>query len=70
MTVYRNDEITLDELIAIRPTQLVVSPGPGEVGLALGLTLGTHHPHEQVIQIPTLASVKMQSGTFRVKYQC
>jgi anthranilate synthase/indole-3-glycerol phosphate synthase/phosphoribosylanthranilate isomerase len=29
VTVYRNDEITVDELIAKNPTQLVVSPGPG-----------------------------------------
>lgn len=29
VTVYRNDEITVDELIAKEPTQLVVSPGPG-----------------------------------------
>ncbi|OQO10023.1 Multifunctional tryptophan biosynthesis protein [Cryoendolithus antarcticus] len=29
VTVYRNDEITLEELIDIKPTQLVVSPGPG-----------------------------------------
>lgn len=29
VTVYRNDEITLQELIAQEPTQLVVSPGPG-----------------------------------------
>ncbi|KAI1637632.1 indole-3-glycerol phosphate synthase-domain-containing protein [Biscogniauxia mediterranea] len=29
VTVYRNDQITLDELIAKNPTQLVVSPGPG-----------------------------------------
>ena len=29
VTVYRNDEVTLDELIAQKPTQLVVSPGPG-----------------------------------------
>ncbi|KAI8628617.1 indole-3-glycerol phosphate synthase-domain-containing protein [Xylariaceae sp. FL1651] len=29
VAVYRNDQITLDELIAKRPTQLVVSPGPG-----------------------------------------
>lgn len=28
-TVYRNDEITLDQLIALKPTQLVISPGPG-----------------------------------------
>lgn len=29
VTVYRNDEISLDQLIAHKPTQLVVSPGPG-----------------------------------------
>lgn len=29
VTVYRNDEITLEELISKNPTQLVVSPGPG-----------------------------------------
>jgi len=29
VTVYRNDEITLENLIAQKPTQLVISPGPG-----------------------------------------
>ncbi|KAI1337991.1 indole-3-glycerol phosphate synthase-domain-containing protein [Xylariaceae sp. FL0016] len=29
VTVFRNDQITLDELIRVNPTQLVVSPGPG-----------------------------------------
>ncbi|KAI4962222.1 bifunctional tryptophan synthase trp1 [Alternaria arbusti] len=29
VTVYRNDEITLEDLIAKNPTQLVISPGPG-----------------------------------------
>ncbi|SMR44302.1 unnamed protein product [Zymoseptoria tritici ST99CH_3D1] len=29
VTVYRNDEVTLENLIALKPTQLVVSPGPG-----------------------------------------
>lgn len=29
VTVYRNDKITLEDLIAKKPTQLVVSPGPG-----------------------------------------
>jgi anthranilate synthase/indole-3-glycerol phosphate synthase/phosphoribosylanthranilate isomerase len=29
VTVYRNDEITLEQLVAAKPTQLVVSPGPG-----------------------------------------
>ena len=29
VTVFRNDEITLEELIHKQPTQLVISPGPG-----------------------------------------
>lgn len=29
VTVFRNDQITLEELIASKPTQLVISPGPG-----------------------------------------
>lgn len=29
VTVHRNDKITLEDLIAQKPTQLVVSPGPG-----------------------------------------
>lgn len=29
VTVFRNDEITLPQLIRKKPTQLVVSPGPG-----------------------------------------
>ncbi|KAI1763082.1 indole-3-glycerol phosphate synthase-domain-containing protein [Hypoxylon sp. FL1150] len=29
VTVYRNDQISLEELVAKKPTQLVVSPGPG-----------------------------------------
>ena len=29
VTVYRNDKITLQELVALKPTQLVISPGPG-----------------------------------------
>lgn len=28
--VFRNDQVTLDELIALQPDHLVVSPGPGE----------------------------------------
>ena len=28
--VFRNDQISLDELIALKPDQLVISPGPGE----------------------------------------
>ena len=46
MTVYRNGEVTLDELIATRPTQLVVSPGPGEISPAPVLKVGTHQYHE------------------------
>ncbi len=29
VTVYRNDQIAVDELVAKNPTQLVISPGPG-----------------------------------------
>jgi anthranilate synthase/indole-3-glycerol phosphate synthase/phosphoribosylanthranilate isomerase len=29
VTVFRNDEISIEELAKIQPTQLVVSPGPG-----------------------------------------
>lgn len=29
VTVFRNDQISLEDLIAKKPTQLVVSPGPG-----------------------------------------
>jgi anthranilate synthase / indole-3-glycerol phosphate synthase / phosphoribosylanthranilate isomerase len=29
VTVFRNDEISVEELAVLRPTQLVISPGPG-----------------------------------------
>jgi len=29
VTVIRNDKIKLEELIALKPTQLIISPGPG-----------------------------------------
>ncbi|KAA8574786.1 hypothetical protein MFRU_002g05110 [Monilinia fructicola] len=29
VTVYRNNELTVEELVALKPTQLVISPGPG-----------------------------------------
>ncbi|PGH34840.1 multifunctional tryptophan biosynthesis protein [[Emmonsia] crescens] len=38
VTVFRNDEITLEELIAKNPTQLVVSPGPGHPDTDAGLS--------------------------------
>ncbi len=34
MAVHRNDEITLDEVEALRPDAIVVSPGPGAPGQA------------------------------------
>ncbi|CAK7242154.1 MAG: anthranilate synthase / indole-3-glycerol phosphate synthase [Sporothrix thermara] len=37
-TVIRNDKITLDELIALQPTQLVVSPGPGHPATDSGVS--------------------------------
>ena len=38
VTVFRNDEITLEELIAKRPTQLVISPGPGHPDRDAGIS--------------------------------
>ena len=38
VTVYRNDEITLENLIAKKPTQLVVSPGPGHPDTDAGIS--------------------------------
>ncbi|KAF4123158.1 anthranilate synthase / indole-3-glycerol phosphate synthase / phosphoribosylanthranilate isomerase [Geosmithia morbida] len=36
--VYRNDKITLDELITKNPTQLVISPGPGHPATDSGIS--------------------------------
>jgi anthranilate synthase / indole-3-glycerol phosphate synthase / phosphoribosylanthranilate isomerase len=38
VTVYRNDKITLDELIRQKPTQLVISPGPGHPDTDSGIS--------------------------------
>lgn len=38
VTVFRNDEITIEELIRLKPTQLVVSPGPGHPETDSGLS--------------------------------
>lgn len=38
VTVFRNDEISLDELVAKKPTQLVVSPGPGHPEADAGIS--------------------------------
>lgn len=38
VTVYRNDKVTLEELIAKNPTQLVVSPGPGHPDTDAGIS--------------------------------
>lgn len=38
VTVYRNDQITLEELIAKKPTQLVISPGPGHPDTDSGIS--------------------------------
>ena len=38
VTVYRNDEISLEQLIEERPTQLVVSPGPGHPDSDAGIS--------------------------------
>lgn len=38
VAVYRNDEITLEELISKNPTQLVISPGPGHPDTDAGIS--------------------------------
>lgn len=38
VTVYRNDELTLDQLIEKKPTQLVISPGPGHPDTDSGIS--------------------------------
>ncbi|EAQ88984.1 hypothetical protein CHGG_05603 [Chaetomium globosum CBS 148.51] len=38
VTVFRNDKITIDELIAKKPTQLVISPGPGHPNTDSGVS--------------------------------
>jgi anthranilate synthase/aminodeoxychorismate synthase-like glutamine amidotransferase len=37
--VFRNDKVTLDELIALKPAQLVISPGPGDPAKDAGISL-------------------------------
>ena len=40
VNVYRNDEITVDEALALEPTHLVISPGPGtpdDAGVSLDM---------------------------------
>jgi anthranilate synthase / indole-3-glycerol phosphate synthase / phosphoribosylanthranilate isomerase len=38
VTVFRNDKITLDELIQKMPTQIVISPGPGHPSTDAGIS--------------------------------
>lgn len=38
VTVIRNDKITLDELVAKNPTQLIISPGPGHPSTDSGIS--------------------------------
>ncbi|KIW93045.1 uncharacterized protein Z519_06894 [Cladophialophora bantiana CBS 173.52] len=38
VTVYRNDKVTLEELVAKKPTQLVISPGPGHPDTDAGIS--------------------------------
>lgn len=43
VTTYRNDEITLQYLIALNPTQLVISPGPGHPDTDAGISKEAIH---------------------------
>ncbi|KAJ5126980.1 hypothetical protein N7448_007759 [Penicillium atrosanguineum] len=38
VTVFRNDEVTVEDLIAKKPTQLVISPGPGHPSTDAGIS--------------------------------
>jgi hypothetical protein len=40
--VFRNDEISVDEIAALQPESIVISPGPCTPNEA-GISLGTHH---------------------------
>ena len=62
MTVYRNDKITIDELEALKPTALIVSPGPctpTEAGISVDVIkrfsgrlplLGVCLGHQSIVQ--------------------
>lgn len=46
--VYRNDELTLEQLIALNPSRLIISPGP-ETPLQAGICLGAiAHFHNKI----------------------
>ncbi len=46
--VYRNDEITVEELIALNPERLIISPGP-ETPLQAGITMSAiAHFHDKI----------------------
>lgn len=38
VTVFRNDEVSLEDVIAEKPTQLVISPGPGHPDTDAGIS--------------------------------
>ncbi|QSZ37609.1 hypothetical protein DSL72_008708 [Monilinia vaccinii-corymbosi] len=41
VTVYRNDEVSVEQLIALNPTQVVISPGPGHPKTDSGVSRDT-----------------------------
>ena len=43
VATYRNDEITLQDLVALNPTQLVISPGPGHPDTDAGISKEAIH---------------------------
>ncbi len=47
-TVYRNDELTLQQLIELQPSRLIISPGP-ETPLQAGITMdAVQHFHDKI----------------------
>ena len=72
--VYRNDAITLDELMALNPAKIVLSPGPGhpEVATDIGVCRDIILQHER-LSVPTLgvclgyqSLVMLLGGTIQV----
>ena len=51
--VYRNDELTVDEALALRPEKIVISPGPGT-------------PQDAGISVPLINAVKGRIPLFGV----
>ena len=61
--VYRNDTISVEDALAIKPTHLVISPGPGRPEDA-GVSLDMIAAFKDIVPMspPTRAAVRWPSG--------